>query len=150
VEADCPAWAGADPAIPNTASAPVIANKIAVPLTILSSSWERCGASTASIEACCFEHRLFRPIRAQFNLHGKDIQLVRPRPGSRVFASTGRQMIDEDLGAPKSADPANDLRLQMLCSPSKYGCSQGYFHTRPAWNRSAGAAFPKGILSKKA
>jgi hypothetical protein len=77
VEADRPAWAGAGAAIPDNASAPVIAKTIAVLLTTLSSSWGRCGASDANIEACCFERCL-------------SVQLA----GNLVFTEMTRQAID--------------------------------------------------------
>jgi hypothetical protein len=79
VEANRPAWTGAGAAIPDTASAPVIAKTIAIPLITLSSSWGRCGALTANIEVCGCERRLFVQLARNLIFAERTFNFVRPR-----------------------------------------------------------------------
>jgi hypothetical protein len=84
VEANRPAWAGAGAAIPDSASAPVIAKTIAIPLTTVPLLLGRCGALTANIEDCCIERRLFVQLAGTLIFTEETFNFVRPTRQTRL------------------------------------------------------------------
>src|SRR5262249_49058054 len=100
--------AGARAVIPATASAPVIAKTIAIPLTTSPSSWGRCSALTANIEDCCIA---CSPTRGHLNLHGKDVQLSPPHAANSAPQSISAGGPLTAVGSGKLACPPPLLAL---------------------------------------